>query len=74
MTNINPNSPGLEYQKYKASFTRMFTLSILNSDLIVCISISVIGIIMFAFFIYVERGKGIGVERVLGLTRMQTAQ
>ena len=29
---------------------------------------------MFAFFTYVERGKEIGVERALGMTRFQTAQ
>jgi len=32
-----------------------------------------VGIIMFAFFTYVERGKEIGVERALGMTRLQTA-
>ncbi|MFX1283130.1 MAG: FtsX-like permease family protein [Promethearchaeota archaeon] len=73
-TGITPKSPGLEYQRYQASFTRRFTLSVLNSNLIICICISVIGIIMFAFFIYVERGKEIGVERALGMTRLQTAQ
>ena len=29
---------------------------------------------MFAFFIYIERGKEIGVERALGMTQFQTAQ
>jgi putative ABC transport system permease protein len=38
------------------------------------VAISVIGVIMFAFFTYVERGKEIGVERALGMTRLQTAQ
>ena len=68
------NSPALEYQAYKESFGRSFQLSILNSDLIVCAVISVVGVIMFAFFTYVERGKEIGVERALGMTRLQTAQ
>jgi len=29
---------------------------------------------MFAFFTYIERGKEIGVERALGMTKIQTAQ
>jgi ABC-type antimicrobial peptide transport system permease subunit len=73
-TNAQVYSPALEYQQYKESFGRSFTLSILNSDLIVCAVISVVGVIMFAFFTYVERGKEIGVERALGMTRLQTAQ
>ncbi|PWI46619.1 hypothetical protein CEE45_15870 [Candidatus Heimdallarchaeota archaeon B3_Heim] len=67
-------SPALEFQEYKDSFGRSFMLSILNSDLILCAIISVVGVIMFAFFTYVERGKEIGVERALGMTRLQTAQ
>lgn len=73
-TGITPLSPALAYKEYKESFTRRFWLSILNSDLMVSVAISVIGIIMFAFFTYVERGKEIGVERALGMTRFQTAQ
>ncbi|MHA2306825.1 MAG: FtsX-like permease family protein, partial [Candidatus Hodarchaeales archaeon] len=73
LTNITPISPALKYIQYKESFTRHFTLSILNTDLIICVTVSVIGVIMFAFFTYVERGKEIGVERALGMTRVQTA-
>jgi ABC-type antimicrobial peptide transport system permease subunit len=73
-TDANVYSPALEYQDYKESFGRFFTLSILNSDLIVCAAISIVGVIMFAFFTYVERGKEIGVERALGMTQFQTAQ
>jgi ABC-type antimicrobial peptide transport system permease subunit len=73
LTQITPNSPALKYIRYKESFTRHFTLSILNTDLIICVTVSVIGVIMFAFFTYVERGKEIGVERALGMTRVQTA-
>ncbi len=73
-TDAQVDSPALDYQVYKESFGRSFMLSILNSDLIVCAVISVVGVIMFAFFTYVERGKEIGVERALGMTRLQTAQ
>jgi ABC-type antimicrobial peptide transport system permease subunit len=74
VTGITPASPALAYKEYKESFTRRFWLSILNSDLMLSVAISVIGVIMFAFFTYVERGKEIGVERALGMTRFQTAQ
>ncbi len=74
VTGITPESPALDYRDYKTEFGRRFSLSILNSDLIVCIVVTVIGVIMFAFFTYVERGKEIGVERALGMTHLQTAQ
>ncbi|MFX1282062.1 MAG: FtsX-like permease family protein [Promethearchaeota archaeon] len=74
VTGITPSSPALSYKEYKTSFERRFTLSILNSDLVVCFAVAVIGVIMFAFFTYVERGKEIGVERALGMTQFQTAQ
>ncbi|MFW9906921.1 MAG: ABC transporter permease, partial [Candidatus Thorarchaeota archaeon] len=74
VTGIVPNSPALAYKKYSVDFRRHFLLSILNSDLIICIVVVVIGVIMFAFFTYIERGKEIGVERALGMTRLQTAQ
>ncbi len=73
LTKITPNSPALKFIQYKESFNRHFTLSILNTDLIICVIVSVIGVIMFAFFTYIERGKEIGVERALGMTRNQTA-
>lgn len=73
VTGITPNSPALSYKEYKTGFVRRFSLSILNSDLIVCLAVAVIGVIMFAFFTYVERGKEIGVERALGMTQIQTA-
>ncbi|MHA2293290.1 MAG: FtsX-like permease family protein [Candidatus Hodarchaeales archaeon] len=76
-TNISSEDLGsamFNYKEYQTSFNRHFSLSILNSDLIISITISVIGVIMFAFFIYVERGKEIGVERALGMTQIQTAQ
>ncbi|MFW9905914.1 MAG: FtsX-like permease family protein [Candidatus Thorarchaeota archaeon] len=74
VTGITPQSPILNYREYKTGFGRRFSLSILNSDLIVCITVAMIGVIMFAFFTYVERGKEIGVERALGMTQLQTAQ
>ncbi|MFX1516786.1 MAG: FtsX-like permease family protein [Promethearchaeota archaeon] len=74
VTGVTPNSPALDYEEYKTGFNRRFSLSILNSDLIVSITVAVIGVIMFAFFTYVERGKEIGVERALGMTQLQTAQ
>lgn len=67
-------SPALQFHEYMNSFDRSFVLSILNSDLLVCAIISVAGVTMFAFFTYIERGKEIGVERTLGMTRLQTAQ
>ncbi len=73
VTNLTPNSPALQFIQYKDDFTRHFSLSILNTDLIICVTVSIIGVIMFAFFTYVERGKEIGVERALGMTRFQTA-
>lgn len=73
-TGITPDSPALSYKEYRGDFGRRFSLSILNSDLIVCLVVAVIGVIMFAFFTYVERGKEIGVERALGMTQLQTAQ
>ncbi|MFX1247948.1 MAG: FtsX-like permease family protein [Promethearchaeota archaeon] len=72
-TGITPESPALSYKEYKEGFGRRFSLSILNSDLIVCLAVAIIGVIMFAFFTYVERGKEIGVERALGMTQFQTA-
>ncbi|MFX0185578.1 MAG: FtsX-like permease family protein, partial [Candidatus Hodarchaeota archaeon] len=73
MTSVVPSSPALRYKEYKTSFGRKFSLSILNSDLIICAAVAIIGVIMFAFFTYVERGKEIGVERALGMTQFQTA-
>ncbi|MFX0171285.1 MAG: FtsX-like permease family protein [Candidatus Hodarchaeota archaeon] len=72
MTGVSPSSPALQYKEYKTSFGRKFRLSILNSDLIICSAVAIIGVIMFAFFTYVERGKEIGVERALGMTQVQT--
>jgi len=73
ITKLTPNSPAFDYIKYKDDFSRHFSLSILNTDLIICVTVSIIGVIMFAFFTYVERGKEIGVERALGMTQFQTA-
>ncbi len=73
-TDASVYSPALDYHEYQESFDRSFMLSILNSDLIISAVISIVGVIMFAFFTYVERGKEIGVERALGMTRLQTAQ
>ncbi|MFX1286373.1 MAG: FtsX-like permease family protein [Promethearchaeota archaeon] len=74
VTGKRPSSAALAYKEYKTSFERYFQLSILNSDLIISIAVAVIGVIMFAFFTYVDREKEIGVERALGMTRFQTAQ
>lgn len=73
-TGISPNCPLLKFEEYKESFDRHFSLSILNSDLIVTGTISIIGVVMFGFFTLIERNKEIGVERALGMTRKQTAQ
>ncbi|MFX1515506.1 MAG: FtsX-like permease family protein [Promethearchaeota archaeon] len=63
----------LDYQNYIKSVERRFVLAVLNTALSVCIIISVLGTIMFSLFTYLERGKEIGVERALGMTRVQTA-
>ena len=62
----------LNYHEYLSSMDRLFALSVLNSALVICIVISIISAFMFAVFTYLERGKEIGVERALGMTRMQT--
>ncbi|MFW9854499.1 MAG: FtsX-like permease family protein [Candidatus Thorarchaeota archaeon] len=74
LTNKEPIAPALRFKEYKADFGRIFSLSVLNADLIVCMAVATVGIVMFAFFTYVERGKEIGVERALGMTQGQTAQ
>ena len=74
VTGERPSSAALAYKEYQTSFERYFQLSILNSDLIISIAVAVIGVVMFAFFTYVDREKEIGVERALGMTRFQTAQ
>lgn len=62
----------LDYQEYLGSIDRRFELSVLNSALLVCIAVSIAGVFMFALFTYIERSKEIGVERALGMTKMQT--
>ena len=58
--------------KYKFhSFITMLNLAI---GITACIIISVLGSVMFSLFTYLERGKEIGVERALGMTRTQTAK
>ena len=68
-----PMSTGLlDYQEYQESIDRYFGISVLNSALLVCIAVSIVGVLMFSLFTYIERGKEIGVERALGMTRTQT--
>jgi len=64
----------LNYQEYLSSMDRIFALSVLNSALVICIAVSIISALMFAIFTYLERGKEIGIERALGMTRMQTGK
>jgi ABC-type lipoprotein release transport system permease subunit len=64
-------SPGIQHDYYLKSFFRRFLLSILNSNLLVCIMISIVGITMFAFFTYIQRNQEIGIERAFGMTRIQ---
>jgi ABC-type antimicrobial peptide transport system permease subunit len=66
--------PWLNYDNYLESFDHRFNLSILNSALIICLTISIVSMVMFAFFIYIERGREMAVERALGLTRFQSGQ
>ncbi|MFW9779421.1 MAG: FtsX-like permease family protein [Candidatus Heimdallarchaeota archaeon] len=74
ITKITPTAPGLLFKDYKSNFGRKFSISVLNTDLIVCMVVAAVGIVMFAFFTYIERGKEVGVERALGMTQIQTAQ
>ncbi|MHA2110201.1 MAG: FtsX-like permease family protein [Candidatus Hodarchaeales archaeon] len=67
-------SAKLDYEKYIESAERRFLLAVLNTALTACIIISVLGSVMFSLFTYLERGKEIGVERALGMTRTQTAK
>ncbi|MHA1972710.1 MAG: FtsX-like permease family protein [Candidatus Hodarchaeales archaeon] len=48
-------------------------LPVLNSDFVICIGVVVIGLIMFGFHGYIERGKEIGIEIALGMTKKQIA-
>ncbi|MHA2245918.1 MAG: FtsX-like permease family protein [Candidatus Hodarchaeales archaeon] len=66
-------SAKLDYQNYLKSVQRRFMMALLNTALFVCMIISVLGTVMFSLFTYLERGKEIGVERALGMTRIQTA-
>ena len=67
-------SAKLDYENYIESAERRFILAVLNTALTACILISVLGSVMFSVFTYLERGKEIGVERALGMTRTQTAK
>jgi putative ABC transport system permease protein len=71
---IHTYSAKLDYENYIASAERRFLLAVLNTALTACIILSVLGSIMFSLFTYLERGKEIGVERALGMTRTQTAK
>ena len=69
---VAPFSPTLKSIEYKKSFTRNFNLAILNTNVLVSASVSIVCMIMFAFYIRIERGREIGIERALGITREQT--
>lgn len=71
-TNKVSSSAIISYSNYLDSFSWKFFLVVLNSDFIICIAVAVTGIVMFAFHTYIERGKEIGVERALGMTKNQT--
>ena len=48
-------------------------LPIINSDFVICIGIVVVGLVMFGFHGYIERGKEIGIEKALGMSNRQIA-
>jgi ABC-type antimicrobial peptide transport system permease subunit len=66
------NSAELLYREYKESVERRFGLSILNSTLLSCVIVFMVGALMFTLFTYLERGNERGIERALGMTRFQT--
>ncbi|MFX0084713.1 MAG: FtsX-like permease family protein [Candidatus Hodarchaeota archaeon] len=73
LTGYTPFIPSIETIKYIDSFTRRFNLSVLNTNVIITVIVAIICMIMFAFYIQIERGKEIGIERALGKTRLQTS-
>jgi ABC-type lipoprotein release transport system permease subunit len=70
-TELQVHSPLIQHEYYLKSFFRKFLVSVLNSNLLICISISVLGITMFAFFTYIQRSKELGIERAFGMTKIQ---
>ncbi|MFW9855163.1 MAG: FtsX-like permease family protein [Candidatus Thorarchaeota archaeon] len=74
LTSTSIKVPWLEYNEYLDSFNHRFNLAVLNSALIFSVTISIASMIMFALFIYLERGREMAVERALGLTRIQSWQ
>ena len=74
LTGYTPSVPSIAFDEYKESFTRRFNLSVLNTNVIITAIVAIICMTMFAFYISIERGKEIGIERALGITRSQTAQ
>ncbi|MFX0087261.1 MAG: ABC transporter permease, partial [Candidatus Hodarchaeota archaeon] len=71
ITGLAAFSPLIQHEYYLSTFFRRFLLSTLNSNILICITISVVGITMFAFFTYIQRSKEIGVEIAFGMTRIQ---
>ncbi|MHA2305764.1 MAG: FtsX-like permease family protein [Candidatus Hodarchaeales archaeon] len=65
-------SAELLYREYEVGIERRFGLSILNSTLLSCVIVSIVGAFMFTLFTYLERSNERGVERALGMTRFQT--
>ncbi|MFX0085350.1 MAG: FtsX-like permease family protein, partial [Candidatus Hodarchaeota archaeon] len=72
ITGFLAQSAELLYLNYEKSVDRRFGLSLLNSTLISCIVISLVGAFTFTIFTYLERDKERGIERALGMTRLQT--
>jgi ABC-type antimicrobial peptide transport system permease subunit len=73
LTGYTPYVPSIQTKEYIKSFTRRFNLSVLNNNVIITVVVAIICMIMFAFYIQIERGKEIGIERALGKTRLQTS-
>jgi hypothetical protein len=71
-TGHTPFSPTLKSLEYKESFARNFNLAILNTNVLISAAVAVVCMIMFGFYIRIERGKEIGIERALGITKEQT--
>lgn len=60
-------------ENFDTSMTYQSILPILNSGFLVSMTVIILGLIMFGFHGYIERGKEIGVEKALGMTKRQIA-
>jgi ABC-type antimicrobial peptide transport system permease subunit len=70
-TGLTVHSAILDYEEYISSIDWQFNLITYNSNFLICIAITIIVMIMFAFHSYLDRLKELGIERAMGMTRLQ---